>query len=56
VVGELTVAGIVISPNVGVLESAVRSFDLAVRPRVVGLGETAFDTVLTANAIEFVTR
>jgi hypothetical protein len=51
VVGELPVAGVVISPDSGVLESAVHSFDLAVRPRVVGLGKAVFDVVLTANAI-----
>ena len=53
-VRELTVADVVISPDGGVLESTVHSFDLAVCPRMVGLGETVFDAVLTANAIEFV--
>jgi hypothetical protein len=54
VVPELPVAVVVISPDSGVLESAVHSFDLAVRPRMVGLGETMFDAVLAADAVELV--
>ena len=54
VFSELPVGVVVISPDRGVLESTIHSFDLAVRPRMVGLGETMFDCVLAADAVEHV--
>ena len=51
---ELPVGVVVISPDSGVLEGAVHSFDLPVRPRMAGLGETMFDGVLAADAVKLV--
>jgi len=52
VLPQLFVADVVIALDGGVLDGAVHSFDLAVGPRMVGLGEPVFDAVLTADLVE----
>lgn len=54
VLAELVVAVVVIAFDGGFLDSAVHALDLAVGPRVVGLGEPVPDVVLGADAIEHV--
>jgi len=51
---ELLVCSVVISAHGGFLKGAVHAFDLAVGPWVIWLGETMFDTMLPANALEAV--
>jgi hypothetical protein len=49
---ELAMRIIVIAPDGRLLERAVHPFDLAVGPRMVGLGEAMLDIMLAADAIE----
>ena len=49
---ELPMCFVVIAPDGGFLERAVHSFDLAVGPWVMWLGEAVLDTVLSADAVE----
>ena len=51
---ELPVGVVVIAPDSSLLERSVHPLDLAVGPRVVGLGEAMFDVALAADAIEHV--
>lgn len=43
---EFVVAAVVVAPNGGFLERPVDPFDLAVRPRVIGLCQAVLDVVL----------
>ena len=49
---ELIVIGVVVSPNGSLLDGPVHSLDLAVRPRVINLGQSVLDPVLLADAVE----
>ena len=49
---ELAVAAVVVVLNGGFLERPVHPPDLAVRPRVVGLGQAVVDAVLGAGEFE----
>ena len=51
---QLVVAVVVVALYRGVLDGPVHSFDLAIRPRMIWLGETVLDAVLLANLIEAV--
>ena len=52
VVAQPIVAVVVVSAHCGFLERAIRSLDLAVRPRVVGLGQAMLDVVPGAGQFE----
>jgi hypothetical protein len=52
VAAEHVVAAVVVSPNGGLLERSVHPLDLAVCPRVVGLGQAVLDVVLGAGEFE----
>ena len=54
VLPELVVADVMVAFDGGVLDGAVHSLDLAVGPRVVGLGEAVLDAVFTADLVEAV--
>lgn len=49
---QLGMAAVVIALDGCLLDCAVHAFDLAVGPRVPGLGEPVFDSVAPAGAIE----
>lgn len=49
---ELIVPAVVVALDGGLLERPVHSLDLAVRPRVVGLGQAVLDAVLGAGEFE----
>ena len=54
VLSELLVGLVVIAPNGGFLEGAVHPLDLTVGPGMVRFGEAVLDTMLAADAVEFV--
>jgi len=49
---QLVVVVVVVAFDGGLLEGPVHAFNLAVGPRVVGLGQPVLDAVLPADAIE----
>lgn len=52
VISKLPVCDVMISPHGGFLEGSVHALDLAVGPRVIGLGEAVFDVMLPADAVK----
>ena len=51
---ELLVAVVVIAADGGFLQRPVHPLDLAVGPRVIGLGEAVLDAVFETDAVELV--
>ena len=49
---QLVVRLVVVTPDRGVLESAVHPLHLAVCPRMIGLGEPVLDAMCTADLVE----
>src|SRR5262245_27144944 len=54
VLSELPVGFVVVAPHGRLLEGTVHALDLAIGPRVVGLGEAMLDVVLATDAIKHV--
>ena len=54
VLAQLVVAAVVIAPDGRLLEGAVHSLDLSVRPRVIWLGEPMLDLMIPTEQIEHV--
>jgi hypothetical protein len=55
VLAELIVGLVVVAPHGGFLERPVHSFDLTVRPGMIGLGQPVFDAMTLTSSIEWVT-
>ena len=51
-VPKLVVAIVMVALDGGVLDGAVHSLDLAIGPRMVGLGQAVLDAVLAADLVE----
>ena len=49
---KLIVIGLAVPFDGGLLDGSVHSFDLAIGPRTVQLGQTVFDSILCANTVE----
>ena len=52
VLSELSVMEVVVGADGGLLEGAVHAFDLAVGPRMAGLGQAVVDGVVSAGQLE----